>query len=86
MTCRRFLGAWRARDVVALADCRAPGGDRIPEGADLRRASVRDGLGRKQRAWLSENIPGYRAMRAAIGQWRTRVLLDRYRARRQVRP
>jgi hypothetical protein len=79
MTCRRFLGAWRARDVVAPADYR------VPAGADLRRASVRDGLGRKQRAWLAENIPGYRALRAAIGQWRTRVLLDRYRARRQVR-
>jgi hypothetical protein len=36
-------------------------------------------LGLSQLRWLLDNVPGFREARVALGQWRTRVMLDRYR-------
>lgn len=46
---------------------------------DLRRRVAC--LGLNQVRWLHANVPDFTKMKAELGQWRTRVMLDRYRRR-----
>jgi len=43
-------------------------------------------LGLVQLRWLHSNVPGFTEARAALGQWRTRIMLGRYRRALEVRP